>query len=58
MPDDPMTVGDAWRAARQRIDRLDARLLVEHVAACTHAELISEPMRPLLAGQAQVLADW
>lgn len=52
-----MTVGDAWRAARQRIDRLDARLLVEHVAACTHAELISEPMRPLLAEQAQVLAD-
>lgn len=52
-----MTVGEAWRAACQRIDRLDARLLVEHVAACTHAELITEPLRPLRAEQTLVLAD-
>ena len=33
----------AWRLASQRIERLDARLLLERVCRCTHAELIAEP---------------
>ncbi|HPT50947.1 MAG TPA: peptide chain release factor N(5)-glutamine methyltransferase [Accumulibacter sp.] len=52
----PAGIGDAWRAARQRIDRLDARLLVEHVAACTHAELLAHPERLLSAAQTGELA--
>ncbi|WP_291992208.1 peptide chain release factor N(5)-glutamine methyltransferase [Candidatus Accumulibacter sp. ACC003] len=40
-------IGDVWRAAAGRIDRLDARLLVEHVARCTHADLIAHAERPL-----------
>lgn len=35
--------GAAWRQAQERIDRLDARLLVQHVAGCTHADLIARP---------------
>ncbi len=43
------SIAEAWRAASQRIDRLDARLLVENVAGCTHADLIAHPTRPLSA---------
>ena len=52
----PTSIGAAWRLAMRRIDRLDARLLVEHVAACTHAELIASPERPLAAEAAVRLA--
>jgi release factor glutamine methyltransferase len=44
-------IGDAWRQASQRIDRLDARLLLEHVCDCTHADLIAHPERELSAAQ-------
>lgn len=44
-------IGEAWLAASQRIDRLDARLLVQHVAACRHADLIAHPQRPMAAEQ-------
>lgn len=46
-----MTIGGAWHAACQRIDRLDARLLVEQVAACTYADLLAHPARSLSADQ-------
>lgn len=52
----PATLGDAWRAAAAHIDRLDARLLVEHVAGCTHATLIASPERALSADAAAQLA--
>ena len=42
-----VTLGDAWRVASQRIDRLDARLLLEHVCGCTHSDLIAHPEREL-----------
>jgi release factor glutamine methyltransferase len=45
-------IGDAWRRASQCIDRLDARLLLENVCACTHADLIAHPERELTAEQA------
>jgi release factor glutamine methyltransferase len=51
----PATIGEAWRAASQRIDRLDARLLVEQVAGCTHADLIVRPERALRLAQAAQL---
>ncbi len=49
-------IGEAWRLASQRIDRLDARLLVEHVAGCAHADLIARPERLLSAEQLATLA--
>ncbi|MCM8611730.1 peptide chain release factor N(5)-glutamine methyltransferase [Accumulibacter sp.] len=49
------TIGEAWRLARQRIDRLDARLLVEHVASCSHADLLAHAGRPLSALQVRQL---
>ena len=49
---DLLTLGAAWRQAAQRIDRLDARLLLEHVSGCTHADLIAHPERSLSAAQA------
>lgn len=41
--------------ARARIDRLDARLLLQHVAGLSHADLISRPQSPLDAAQWQLL---
>jgi release factor glutamine methyltransferase len=44
-------IGDAWRRASERVARLDARLLLEFVGGCTHAELIAHPERQLTAAQ-------
>ncbi|MFZ4537434.1 peptide chain release factor N(5)-glutamine methyltransferase [Propionivibrio sp.] len=44
-------IGAAWRQASQRIDRLDARLLLEYVCACTHADLIGHPEREMTTAQ-------
>jgi len=46
-------IGDAWKQAARRIDRLDARLLVEHVCGCTHADLIAHPEREMTETQAR-----
>jgi release factor glutamine methyltransferase len=46
------SIGAAWRAAQQHIDRLDARLLIQHVAGCSHADLIARPESPLPSEQA------
>ncbi len=46
------SLGEAWRLASRRIDRLGARLLLEHVCGCRHADLIAHPERPLSAAQA------
>ena len=48
-------IGDVWRQACQRIDRLDARLLIQSVCACTHADLIASPERELTPAQAERL---
>ena len=45
-------IGDAWRQASRRIDRLDARLLVEHVCGCTHVDLIAHPECGMTEAQA------
>lgn len=45
------SIGEAWRLARQRIDRLDARRLLEHVAGCSHADLLAYPEKLLSALQ-------
>ena len=60
MPDDcrraAARLGEAWRQAARRIGRLDARLLLEHVCGCTHAELIAHPERVLGAAEASRFA--
>jgi release factor glutamine methyltransferase len=33
--------------ARQRLDRQDARLLLQYAAGCTHADLLAHPETPL-----------
>ena len=43
MPAPPPTRQAAWRQAAQRIDRFEARLLLERVCRCTHADLLAEP---------------
>ena len=50
-----LTLGAAWRQTCQRIDRLDARLLIETLCACTHAELIAHPEWVLSDAQASQL---
>lgn len=55
--DDATGIGAAWQAASRRIDRLDARLLLEHVAGCTHADLIARPEQTLTTGQTARLEE-
>lgn len=55
--DAPESVGAAWRRASQRIDRGDARLLLQHACACTHAEIIAHPERVLSGAQAACFAN-
>ncbi len=44
-------IGELWHDASQRIDRLDARLLLEYVGGWSHRELIAHPDRTLSASQ-------
>lgn len=52
-----LTRGAAWRQAEERIDRLDARLLVQHVCGCRHAELIAYPERLLSPAEAELFGS-
>jgi release factor glutamine methyltransferase len=45
-------LGDAWRQASRRIDRREARLLLEQVCGCSHAALIAHPERPMSGDEA------
>ncbi len=53
-----MTLGEALVAARQKIDRLDARLLLERASGCAHADLLARPETPLPAPAAAQFLDW
>ncbi len=57
MRDMPLTAGEAWRRAGQRIGRQEARLLLEHVCGCTHATLIAHPDLALSDDQAARFED-
>lgn len=50
---DGQQIGPAWRKASQRIARLDARLLLEHICGCRHSDLIAHPERRLRPDQEQ-----
>ena len=50
------TLAGALRAASRQIERLDARLLLEYVSGCRHADFIARGDTPLSAAQQQQLA--
>lgn len=53
-----MTLGDLLAAARGRIDRLDARLLLEYATGCTHADLLARPETPVIGPAAMQFEEW
>lgn len=53
-----LNLGSAMLLARQRIDRLDARLLLEHASGCTHADLLARPETLLPAPAAEQFLAW
>lgn len=52
------TLGGALAAARGRIDRLDARLLLEYASGCTHADLLARPETPLIEPVWAQFVEW
>ena len=50
-PGGALGLGEAWRRAAQRVDRQEARQLLESVCDCTHADLIADAGRLLSAAQ-------
>ena len=53
-----MTLFDALTAARQHIDRLDARLLLQYATGCTHADLLARPETPVLPPAYTQFTEW
>lgn len=53
-----MTLTEALAAARQKIDRLDARLLLQYASGCTHTDLLARPEMPLFAPAAEQFLAW
>ncbi|MBS1132097.1 MAG: [protein release factor]-glutamine N5-methyltransferase [Proteobacteria bacterium] len=53
-----MTLGEALAAARQQIDRLDARLLLQYATGCSHADLLARPEMPVIGPAYEQFQDW
>ena len=53
-----MTLGEALTAARRRIDRLDARLLLQYATGCSHADLLARPETPVSSPAEAQFNDW
>lgn len=53
-----MTLGQALAAARQQIDRLDARLLLQYATGCTHADLLARPETPVIEPAYAQFVEW
>lgn len=49
------TLAETLRRLSGTIDRLDARLLIEHVTGCAHKDFIAHPERPVSAADHAVL---
>jgi release factor glutamine methyltransferase len=52
------TLISALTAAKQQIDRLDARLLLQYATGCTHADLLARPETPVSVPAYERFADW
>ncbi len=53
-----MTLGETLAAARQQIDRLDARLLLQHATGCSHADLLARPETPVGEPAGRQFSEW
>jgi release factor glutamine methyltransferase len=53
-----MTLFSALTAARQQIDKLDARLLLQYATGCTHADLLARPETPVIAPAYALFMAW
>lgn len=53
-----MTLGEALAWARQKIDRLDARLLLQYATGCTHADLLARPETGVIAPAWAQFSAW
>ena len=53
-----MTLFEALTAARQKIDRLDARLLLQYATGCSHTDLLARPETPVIAPAYAQFAEW
>ena len=52
------TLGEALAFARQRIDRLDARLLLQYATGCSHADLLARPEMPVIGPAGEQFVAW
>jgi release factor glutamine methyltransferase len=53
-----MTLFEALTAARQKIDRLDARLLLQYATGCSHTDLLARPETPVSAPACVQFSEW
>lgn len=53
-----MTLFSALTAARQQIDRLDARLLLQYATGCSHTDLLARPETPVMAPAYAQFIEW
>lgn len=52
------TLFSALTAARQKIDRLDARLLLQHATGCSHTDLLARPETPVIEPAYAQFIEW
>lgn len=53
-----LTLFSALTVARQKIDRLDARLLLQYATGCTHADLLARPEMPIIGPAGEQFLAW
>jgi release factor glutamine methyltransferase len=53
-----MTLFEALTAARQQIDRLDARLLLQYATGCSHTDLLARPETLVIAPAYAQFSEW
>lgn len=53
-----MTLGEALAFARGKIERLDARLLLQYATGCTHTDLLARPETPVIGPTRDQFVEW
>jgi release factor glutamine methyltransferase len=53
-----MTLFEALTAARHKIDRLDARLLLQYATGCSHTDLLARPEMQVIEPAAEQFMAW
>lgn len=53
-----ITLFEAYTVAKQQIDRLDARLLLEYATGCSHTDLLARPETPVIAPAYAQFVEW